>query len=88
LADALRQCRLDAGLTQEALAASAGITREYLSQVERAKKNPTVDVFVRLCAAMRVHPSDVLESLVPRGGTSIRSGTRGRPGHAAPHAKR
>lgn len=48
----LRQARVAAGLTQEAVAAKARISREYLSQLERDEKTPTVTVLVRVSVAM------------------------------------
>ncbi|MFT3784913.1 MAG: helix-turn-helix transcriptional regulator [Tepidisphaeraceae bacterium] len=72
LGDTIKRARLAAGLTQEALAAAAGLSREYVNYLERGKRQPTVEVFLRLCRGMKVHPSDLLERLVPRtaaGGT-------------------
>jgi transcriptional regulator with XRE-family HTH domain len=51
LGAALRRFRDDCGLTQEALAAKAGIHRTYLSDVERGLRNPTFDVLEKLLAA-------------------------------------
>ena len=56
----LKKARLAAGLTQEELAAKAGISREYVNYVERGKRQPTVAVFIRLCKAMKQYPPDVL----------------------------
>ena len=44
IGQAIRQCRVEAGLTQEQLAAKAGITYQYLSDIENGKKNFTFDV--------------------------------------------
>jgi transcriptional regulator with XRE-family HTH domain len=63
LGDALRQRRLAAGLTQEALAEKAGIDRTYVSILEREKQSPTVDTLIRLCRAMGVLASDVLAEI-------------------------
>jgi transcriptional regulator with XRE-family HTH domain len=52
LGEELRKVRVAAGLTQEQVAAKARITREYVSQLERDRYNPTVDVLMRVCAAM------------------------------------
>lgn len=54
-ADALRDLRQDRGLTQSALADLAGITPQYLWQLENEKRThmrpPT---FVRLCDALNL----------------------------------
>ena len=44
----LRNIRLERKLTQEELAAAAGITRPYLSDIERGKKMPGGSVVFRL----------------------------------------
>lgn len=49
----LEKARKRAGLTQEALAVKAGLTREYVSHLERGKYSPTVEVLLRLAAAMQ-----------------------------------
>jgi len=50
----LRKAREAAGLTQEEVAAKAQITREYVSHLEREEYAPTVEVLLRVCAAMGV----------------------------------
>lgn len=52
LGDELRKARVRANLTQEELSFRAGLHRTYVSQLERDHKSPTVDVLLRLCAAM------------------------------------
>ena len=48
----LKQARLKAEMTQEDLAARAALTREYVSLLERDKRNPTIEVFIRLVRAV------------------------------------
>jgi len=48
----LKKIRVQAGMTQEELAARAKVTREYVSHLERGIYKPTVEVLIRLCAAM------------------------------------
>jgi transcriptional regulator with XRE-family HTH domain len=45
-AQELRRLRLDAGLTQEQVAARARVSREYVSMLEAGKNLPTIDVFI------------------------------------------
>jgi len=63
LGDELRKSRLSAGLTQEALAARAKVTREYVSHVERGVYQPSVDVLMRLCAAMKTRAWEMLRRI-------------------------
>ena len=60
LGNELRKARLAAGLSQESLAARAKLTREYVSHIERGVYNPTVEVLIRLCAAMKTRAWKVL----------------------------
>jgi transcriptional regulator with XRE-family HTH domain len=60
LATELKKARLSAGLTQEELAAKARVSREYVNYIERGKRQPTVEMFVRLCKALNVYPPEML----------------------------
>lgn len=42
------------GLSQEMLAERAGISAQYVSNIERGKENPTLDLLFRLAEALRV----------------------------------
>jgi putative transcriptional regulator len=52
IGDELQRTRLAAGLTQQQVAAKAGITREYVSHLERGEYSPTLDVLLKVCAAL------------------------------------
>jgi len=41
-------------LSQEKLAERAGISAQYVSNIERGKENPTLDLLLRLAEALRV----------------------------------
>lgn len=56
----LRKARLEAGLTQERLAYSAGLDRAYISLLENDHKSPTVDVLYLICDALGIAASDLL----------------------------
>jgi transcriptional regulator with XRE-family HTH domain len=55
--------RQKAGLSQEDLAAKAGIHRTYVSQLERGLKSPTINVLARVAAALDTRPSQLLRLL-------------------------
>jgi transcriptional regulator with XRE-family HTH domain len=59
----LRKARKDAGLSQEALAARAHIDRSYLSELERDEGSPTVQLLIRLCAAMGVSAGKIISQI-------------------------
>lgn len=47
-------------MTQEDLAVRASLTREYVSLLERDKRTPTVEVFIRLVRAVGLTPAEVI----------------------------
>jgi transcriptional regulator with XRE-family HTH domain len=57
----LRVLRKQKGFTQEELADLAGINRNYIGQIEREEKSPTIDMIERLSTAMEIKPIDFLE---------------------------
>ena len=48
----IRRIRVRRGLSQEGLAAEAGIDRTYVSQLERELKNPTVSLLEKIAGAL------------------------------------
>lgn len=50
----IRKYRKLNNLTQERLADLSGISTEYLSRIEHAKENPSLDVLERLCKSMEI----------------------------------
>ena len=56
----LRDARVAAGLTQEEVAARAGVDRSYLSRLEHGHQSPTVDMLLRLCDAIGCRASELL----------------------------
>ena len=55
----LRVLRKQKGLSQEELAFQAGINRNYVGQIEREEKSPTVDMVEKLAAALGVMPEEL-----------------------------
>jgi transcriptional regulator with XRE-family HTH domain len=48
------------------VAAKAGVTREYVSHLEREAYSPTVDVLRRICSAMNVKAWQLLQRVEGR----------------------
>ncbi|MBU8547185.1 helix-turn-helix domain-containing protein [Roseomonas sp. F4] len=50
----VRRIRLEKGLTQEAFAERSGFSQQYLSDLERGRRNPTVVTLFELATALGV----------------------------------
>jgi transcriptional regulator with XRE-family HTH domain len=61
LGRAIRQRRKSRGLSQEALAEQAELHRTYISLVERAHRNISVDALSGIADALDVRPSQLLQ---------------------------
>jgi transcriptional regulator with XRE-family HTH domain len=61
----LRRLRHAAGLSQEELAARAGLHRTYVSSIERANRNVSIENIFALAAALKCDPRDLLAPLPP-----------------------
>lgn len=62
LAQNLRRYRASQEVSQEGLAARAGLHRTFVSQIERELKNLSLDSLVKLANALKVDPSDLLKA--------------------------
>ncbi len=52
----LRILRKQKGLSQEELAFQAGINRNYVGQIEREEKSPTVDMIEKIAFVLGTEP--------------------------------
>ncbi len=60
----LRELRRARGwASQEAFAHHAGLDRTYVSGLERSRRNPTLDVIVKLAHALEVKPAELLSTI-------------------------
>ena len=57
----VRSLRLQAGFSQERLAQEADLARNYVGEVERGEKSPTLDVIEALAWALDKKPHDLVE---------------------------
>ena len=56
----VRKYRLAKGLTQEEMSALSGFGQNYLSDLERGRRNPTVVTLWELSQALGVTPADLI----------------------------
>lgn len=60
----IRNKRQALGLTQERVAELAELHRNYVGDIERGFKEPTVGVFIRLFRAVKLQPTEVLKAVI------------------------
>ena len=56
----VRRLRLEQGLTQEQFAEKSGFTQQYVSDLERGRRNPTVVSLLELAQALGATPVDLI----------------------------
>jgi two-component system, response regulator len=61
LANAIKQQRSALGISQEELAARAGLHRTYVSEVERGERNPSITSVEKLAQALQISITNLLE---------------------------
>lgn len=61
LGDALRDVRLELGITQEAMAKNAGISKNYVGEIERGEKSITVFILIQLLESNSISVSKFME---------------------------
>ena len=61
----VRARRQDLGLSQEALAAQAGIHWTFLGQIERGRRNLNLHNLLKVAAGLGVDPGELVQNLQP-----------------------
>lgn len=56
----LARLRQEKGLTQEQLAERSGFSQQYLSGLERGRRNPTVVTLYEIARALGAGPADLI----------------------------
>ena len=59
----LRTARVRSGISQEALADLAGMSRDGIGRLETGQRMPRLDTIVALSAALEIDPADLLRGL-------------------------
>ena len=57
----LRRLRIELGLSQEALALSAELQRNYISLMELGQNQPTITTIFKLADALGIKPSKLMD---------------------------
>jgi transcriptional regulator with XRE-family HTH domain len=58
----LRELRTERGLSQDELAARAGLDRNYIGMIERGERNPAIVNVVKIADALDVPPSELFRA--------------------------
>ncbi len=64
LGQQIRDLRLEKSISQEELAAIAGVNRTYIGMVERGEKNITILTLARLSEALGVNLTKIIKVIV------------------------
>lgn len=54
LGSALARLRSARGVTQEGLALASGVQRSYIADLERGRRNPSVETLLRVAASLEI----------------------------------
>ncbi|MCP4716618.1 MAG: helix-turn-helix domain-containing protein [Deltaproteobacteria bacterium] len=76
IGEKLKALRLEQGLSLEQLAVKVGVTRGFLSQVEKDKTSPSLSSLVKILGALEVRLGDFFQSVEERRGAVLRKGDR------------
>jgi transcriptional regulator with XRE-family HTH domain len=66
----LVRCRKEAGLSQEELGACANLHQTAIGLLETGARVPRIDTLVKLAATLEIAPSDLLDGMAWRPGTT------------------
>ena len=66
----LKRYRRLAGISQQALADSVGVSKGFVSALEAGRSVPNLDMLVLLAAALNVRPGALVDSMVEEAGTA------------------
>lgn len=68
----IKKLRRSKGFSQERLAEIMGISPKYLSNIERGKENPTLDMFIKLANALNVEVAEVFNYSYEQSSKELR----------------
>lgn len=57
----VRKLRIAASMTQEEFAERSGFSQQYISDLERGRRNPTVVTLYELATALRTEPTRLIQ---------------------------
>ena len=70
--DVLKRHRNAAGLSQQQLADSVGVSKGFISALEGGRSVPNLDMLVQLADALNVRPGELVEEMVTAAEKEMR----------------
>ena len=61
IASELKGMRISKKISQESLAYACGLSRNYVGVIEKGENRISLEVFLKLCAGLQIHPSEILD---------------------------
>ena len=61
IASELKAMRISKKISQESLAYACGLSRNYVGVIEKVENRISLEVFLKLCAGLQIHPSEILD---------------------------
>lgn len=62
----VREARVEAGISQEALASMIGVERSYFGRIERGQSQPTLSVVLKVASALQRDAGEMISVVVHR----------------------
>lgn len=63
----IRECRKQKNMSQEELAERAGLSKNYISELERYEKSPSLETFIKLINALEISADVILQDTLING---------------------
>ena len=60
IAKELKAIRISKKISQESLAYACGLSRNYVGVIEKGNNKISLEVFLKLCTGLQIHPSEIL----------------------------
>ncbi|MDG1063368.1 MAG: helix-turn-helix transcriptional regulator [Flavobacteriaceae bacterium] len=60
IAEKIKTTRISKKISQESLAYACGLSRNYVGVIEKGKNKISLEVFLKLCVGLQIHPSEIL----------------------------
>ena len=70
----LKELRLQRNLSLEQLGKKVGLTRSFISQIEKDKNSPSISSLIKILSALNVKMADFFQSIEKTKGVVLKKG--------------